>query len=88
MITTGGTLRRFGDVAVDPDHVLCVSRKMAKVTDEEHKEDEKKSVTMVEDRSTMLIRMDGSVFNVEISESAADDLLFYFFERQKTKAAE
>lgn len=70
-------IRRFGDVAVNPDSVVCVSRKVAKMESEKDGDDGG-TIIEKEDRSSMIMKTDGSYMHIEISESAADDLLDYF----------
>ncbi len=93
-------LKRFGDVIVDPDKVFCVSRKMAKLTEESTaigksshssggseesaNNDEKTRSTTTDDKSTMLIRNEGAYFQVEISESAADNLLDFLDRKNRS----
>lgn len=71
-------MKRFGDVAVNPDNVVCVSRKVAKMESEKTDGDDKGTIIDKEDRSSMIVRSDGVNMQIEISEQAADDLLDYF----------
>lgn len=70
-------LRRFGDIAVDPDDVVCVSRKVSKVESEKTGDEDAGTITEIEDCSLMVIKIDGVNLSIDISEQAADDLLDY-----------
>lgn len=78
------SMKRFGDVAVDPNNVVCVSRKVTR-SESEKIGDEGGKIIEKEDRSSMIFKDSHGYLQVEISEQAADDLLDYFHRNSNGK---